>query len=177
MIFFPRRTAVLAWLTIAVNPLFLNQCLCNEMLRRLLLKLYPNFTYIGNTTVDAVTQAIKKSYVGPFDVTANAKGVYHAIFTHSCPYNSKRRRFHYFYQDTKQTCPSMLIAASDVSDMYAKLAQMVERRLAVCRNKTNAEQEQEVEKQIPDRVYQNIEEENKERTEKKEEGSTSNCLC
>lgn len=40
----------------------------------------------------------------------------------------------------------MSVAASNVSDMYAKLAQIAERRLTVCGKKMSAEQEQEVKK-------------------------------
>ena len=58
-------------------------------------------------------------------------------------------------------------AVSDESDMYAKSAQMVERRLVVCRKKTNVEQEQQVEKKMCDRVYQKIEEGNNKRINKK----------
>ena len=158
---------LLAWLTIALNPLFSNRWLCDKTWRCLLFARYSNYAYIGNTAASALTQDIKNSYVGPFDVTVNAHGVYYTTFTHQCPCSGKRRNVHYFYQNTNQICLAMSRAVSDESDMYAKSAQMVERRLVVCRKKTNVEQEQQVEKKMCDRVYQKIEEGNNKRINKK----------
>ena len=104
---------LIAWLTIALNPLFANQWLCDKTWHRLLIARYPNIEYIGNVTIGALTKAIKHQYVGPFDVTANQKGVYYATFQQECPYSGERERVHYFYQDTKRICPDEPRRASD----------------------------------------------------------------
>ena len=148
---------LLAWLTAAINLLFSNRWSCNETWRCLLFARYPNFVYIDNTTVSALTQVIKNSYVEQFDITTSAKGVYYTIFIYPYPSRGKRRNVNYFYQDTNRICLAIPTAASDVSYMHIKSAQMVGRRLEISINKTNSEQKQEVEKQICDMVHQHIE--------------------
>ena len=66
-----------------MNPLFANRWLCDKTWHNLLIARYPNFEYIGNASVGLLTQSIKKNHVGPFDVTANAKGVYYATFNYA----------------------------------------------------------------------------------------------
>ena len=166
---------LIAWLTIALNPLFTNRWICDKTWHRLLIARYPSIEYIGNVTIGSLTQSIKRNHVGPFDVTANAHGVYYASFKHECPYNGTKRMVHYFYQDTKRICPDQPSKPCDVTDMYAKSAQMVERRLSVCRNKANAAQEEEVEKHIRDMIYQRIEEENKRKIEQKKSNAQASA--
>ena len=137
---------MLAWCTIAANPLFSGKWLCAETWYRLLNARYPTLRYTGqdNAGVDRgqMTAALKKHY--SWEAASgqlNPNGVYHASFYHTCPYTDTPRTVHYFYYDsTKNNMPTPPRSWRDVADPYAKSTQMVERRVQVVRNRNNAEE-------------------------------------
>ena len=145
---------MLAWCTIAANPLFSGKWLSDETWYRLINARYPTLRYTGdgNAGVDRglMTKALKKHYVSDAASVGlvNPNGVYYASFYHACPYTETDRTVHYFYCDsTGKNMPDPPRSWRDVADPYAKSMQMVERRVQVVRNRNNAE-EAEVERNI-----------------------------
>jgi len=156
---------LLAWLTIAANPLFRDRWICDKTWLRLTTARYPNLENVGVIDVMALAKTLG-ARAGPFDATANVHGLYHKKFKHKCPYDTdedstKRRTVNYFYQDSKGISPIAPLCAADITDPYVKCAQMVERRFEVSRNRANAEREREVEEQIRQCVMDKVEEESK----------------
>ena len=165
---------LLAWLTIAANPLFRDRWICDKTWLRLTTARYPNLENVGVIDVKALAKTLKNR-AGPFEAAANVDGLYHKQFKHKCPYDTdegstKRRMVHYFYQDSKGISPIPPRCAADITDPYVKCAQMVERRFEVSRNRANAEREREVEAQIRQCVMDKVEEESKKKeSERKKE--------
>jgi len=167
---------LLAWCTIAANPLFSNKWLCDETWFRLTHARYPTLRYIGDTTAGVArgkfTAALNRCYATEASSgQLNPNGVYHAQFFHVCPYTDKNRRVNYFYFDsTLNNKPKPPGTWRDVADLYAKSTQMVERRLQVVRNRNNAE-EANVEWNIRAMVNKKIKEDNDRRVQAKKDGS------
>lgn len=92
---------LLAWCTIAANPLFSNKWLCDETWFRLTHARYPTLRYIGDTTAGVArgkfTAALSKFYATEASPDqSNPNDVYHVQFFHVCPYTDKNRRVNYF---------------------------------------------------------------------------------